>query len=44
MKVLEAEGFGDAARELLDRVNPTGSRRNTFPDEPGFHLLRRASR
>lgn len=42
MEVLEAEGFGDVARILLDRVNPTGSWRLTYPEESGFHLLRRA--
>ena len=41
MEVLEAEGFGDVARILLDRVDPTGSWRLTFPEESEFHLLRR---
>jgi hypothetical protein len=41
--VLEAEGFGEVARELLDRCDPTGSRRCTIPEEweDGFYLLRR---
>jgi hypothetical protein len=43
MGVLEAEGFGEVARELLDRCDPTGSWRCALPEEweDGFYLLRR---
>jgi hypothetical protein len=43
MKVLEAEGFGEVARQLLDRCDPTGSWRDPLPEEwdDGFCLLRR---
>lgn len=43
LKVLEAEGFGELARQLLDRCDPTGSWRDPLPEEwdDGFFLLRR---
>jgi hypothetical protein len=44
MKVLEAEGFGEVARLLLDRCDPTGSSSGDSPPEEwndGFYLLRR---
>jgi hypothetical protein len=44
MDVLEREGYGEIASELLDRVDPTGSRSNAFPEYEGFHLLRREPR
>jgi hypothetical protein len=41
MDVLEREGYGEIANELLDRVDPTGSRADAFFEHEGFHLLRR---
>jgi hypothetical protein len=45
LKALEAEGFGEVARELLDRCDPTGSWRDPLPKEwdDGLYLLRRES-
>jgi hypothetical protein len=44
MDVLEREGYGEIATELLDRVDPTGSGCHAFPEHEGFHLLRRQPR
>jgi hypothetical protein len=44
MKVCEAEGYGEIAEEFLDRVDPTGSWHQTFPEGEGFRLLRRQTR
>jgi hypothetical protein len=43
MGILEAEGFGEVARQLLDRCDPTGSWHCALPQEweDGFYLLRR---
>ncbi|WP_152535460.1 hypothetical protein [Bradyrhizobium sp. Ai1a-2] len=43
MSVLELEGLGSVARQLLDRCDPTGSWRDALPKEwgDGFYLLRR---
>jgi len=44
MDVLEREGYGEIADELLDRVDPTGSWQNVFPEHEGFYPLRRQPR
>jgi hypothetical protein len=44
MDVLEREGYAEIANDLLDAVDPTGSRRNAFPKHEGFHFRRRQPR
>jgi hypothetical protein len=44
MDVLESEGYGEIANDLLDWVDPTGSRGPPIAEHEGFHLLRRQPR
>jgi hypothetical protein len=39
MGVLEAEGLGAVARELLDRANPTGSLSRQSAEEPVWEVV-----